>query len=76
MFIDLLYLGYPVYRLKVFESDTYSNVAFNAFSRADELTEMLQSARGNEEVFDYMCTTRRVKKAYQDFIDEMVKDRK
>lgn len=76
VFIDLLYLGYPVYRLKVFESDTYSNVAFNAFSRADELTEMLQSARGNEEVFDYMCTTRRVKKAYQDFIDEMVKDRK
>lgn len=74
VFVDLIYLNYPVYRLEVFDNDTYSDVKFNAFSTIDELNTAMQEDMNNKKVFDYLCTTHNIKDFYQEFIDNIVKD--
>lgn len=70
--IDLVYLNCKVFRLVVSDTDTYSEVTRNAFSTVEELKILLQDTQINEDLFDYLCTTRNVTQSYESFIKSLI----
>ena len=72
VFIDLVFLGKPVYRLKVTEEDTYSTIQMNAFSNLDEFSKLLNKPGDMNELFDYLCTTRDVASSYQNILNRLL----
>ena len=58
VFVDLVFLQHPVYRLVVSENDTYATVKLNSFKNADELLKllMLKTHKDDGELFKYLCT--------------------
>lgn len=70
VFVDLLLLKHPTYRLKVLEDDTYSTVEYNSFSTASQLKEMHNNRKADNPAFDYLCNSYNTYKNYRTFFDQ------
>lgn len=71
VFIDLLLLKHPVYRLIVSEDDNYSSVKFNSFTTVKELQKLLKSKETENEAFFYLCDSYDVYQKYRMFFDKI-----
>ncbi len=76
VFVDLLLLKHPTYRLKVTPEDTYSTVPFNSFSTVKELLELQKNPGDINEAFLYLCNTYNVYDNYRSFFDSILESRK
>ncbi len=74
VFVDLLLLKHPTYRLKVFEEDTYSSVDFNSFSTVEELLEVMKSKTVDNKAFLYLCNSYNTFDNYRSFFDNVLLD--
>ena len=72
VFVDLLLLKHPVYRLKIFKDDTYSSVEYNSFKSVDELKSLLEKRETGKEAFYYLCNSYNVYQNYREFFDKML----
>lgn len=72
VFVDLLMLKHPVYRLRVSEEDTYSTVSFNSFGSIEELNELLCSKSEDENAFAYLCNDYNIFENYRKFFDKFI----
>ena len=72
VFVDLLLLKHPTYRLKVFDEDTYSTVPFNSFEKVEDLKILLQSNQIDKNAFKYLCNSYNTFKNYRDFFDSFL----
>lgn len=73
VFVDLLMLNHPVYRLRVHDEDTYSTVLYNSFQSVGELKAMLDNCSDNSEVFNYLCNDYNVYQNYRNFFNKYLK---
>lgn len=76
VFVDLLLLKHPTYRLKVTTEDTYSTVPFNSFDTVEELLELQKNPGEISEAFTYLCNTYNVYNNYRSFFDSILEGRK
>lgn len=76
VFIDLLMLKHPVFRLCVNEDDTYSTVKFNSFNDVNKFVDVLnEQSEINNDAFSYLCTTYDVFESYNDFFNKILEER-
>lgn len=73
VFVDLLLLKHPTYRLKVFDEDTYSTVEFNSFATANEFVMLLEKEHDDNIAFDYLCNSYNIYNNYRTFFDKFLK---
>ena len=73
VFVDLLLLKHPTYRLKVTEEDTYSTVNFNSFSTVDELIKIRETKKDDDSAFNYLCTSYDTYNKYRSFFNSILK---
>lgn len=73
VFVDLIFLKHPVYRLIVSDDDTYSNVGEHSFSSEEELVDCITKVGNNdsnEVLFKYLCTGYNTIEKYRDFFNK------
>lgn len=72
VFVELLYLGHPVYRMCVeTNADPYKKITKNSFHNMDELIELIQNnAETQNELFEYICHTRTPEQNFENFFEE------
>lgn len=74
VFVDLLFIKHPVYRLVVTKEDTYSTVKYNSFNNVDELVLQLHSNSSHNDridLFRYLCTSYNAIDNYKKFFVKM-----
>jgi hypothetical protein len=74
VFVDLLLLKHPTYRLRVFEEDTYSSVTYNSFSSVDELLDILKCGNFDNKAFSYLCNSYDTYDNYRHFFDNVLSE--
>lgn len=72
VFVELIYLMHPVYRLEGEANDIYSRISYNRFKGTEDLLKMIERPNSNGEVFDYLCTTHNVFNSYNAFFKEII----
>lgn len=73
VFVDLIYLKHPTYRLVVTNRDTYSTVSYNSFKNCEEFLDIYRKTSPTDDtVFNYLCTTTSVYDNYRDFFNKFL----
>ncbi len=73
VFVDLVFLRHPVYRLILSDEDTYSEIKENAFNDITELTTLLNKEYDSNGIFDYLCSTRDIFNSYDTFFTKLMR---
>ena len=70
VYVELICLGHPTYRLRVDANDKFARVGMGSFQTLEELSELREDDSLRQRLYHYFCCEGDIKENYVKFIKE------